>query len=111
MVQEGKARVLGVLAEKRLSGPYADTPTWKEQGYPAVMDTWRGVVGPKGMTPEQIAYWEQILAKAVQTDSWKQELARNTWEHNFMNSAATRKFFDAEYAEHKAILTELGLRK
>ncbi|MBM3374390.1 MAG: tripartite tricarboxylate transporter substrate binding protein, partial [Betaproteobacteria bacterium] len=57
MVQAGQIRVIGVLAPKRLSGPYADTPTWSEQGFKAVMDTWRGVIGPRGMTPAQIAWW------------------------------------------------------
>ena len=37
-----------------------------------VMDTWRGVIGPRGMSAEQIAFWDQLLAKAVATDTWKQ---------------------------------------
>jgi len=104
-------RVLGVLAPKRLSGFYASTPTWTEQGYPAVMDTWRGVIGPPNMTSQQIAFWEDALEKAVATDTWKQELARNTWEPHFLKSAATRKLFDSDYAEYRAILTDLGLKK
>jgi putative tricarboxylic transport membrane protein len=111
MVEAGKLRVIGVLAPKRLSGFYANTPTWGEQGFPAVMDTWRGVIGPKGMTREQIAFWESALAKAARTDAWKQELARNTWEAHFLNSQETRKLFDEDYTKFRAILTELGLRK
>jgi putative tricarboxylic transport membrane protein len=111
LVEAGKLRVIGVLAPKRLSGFYSSTPTWTEQGFPAVMDTWRGVIGPHKMTPEQIAFWEEVLEKAVQTDAWKQELARNTWESNFLKSAATRKLFDSDYAEFRTILTELGLKK
>jgi putative tricarboxylic transport membrane protein len=111
LVETGKLRVIGILAPKRLTGAYANTPTWTEQGFPAVMDTWRGVIAPRGFTPEQIAFWEDALAKAVQTDTWKQELARNIWEANFLRSAQTRALFDADYAEYRAILTELGLRK
>ena len=111
LVEAGKLRVIGVLAPKRLSGFYASTPTWTEQGYAAVMDTWRGIIGPQKMTAEQIAFWEDVLAKAVQTDAWKQELARNTWESNFLRSAETRKLFDNDYAEYRAILTDLGLKK
>jgi multiple sugar transport system substrate-binding protein len=36
---------------------------------------------------------------------------RNVWEANYMNSAQTRKLFDADYAEYKSLLTELGLIK
>ena len=63
------------------------------------------------MTPEQIAFWEDVLEKAVQTDAWKQELARNTWESNFLKGAATRKLFDDDHAEYRTILTDLGLKK
>lgn len=109
MVQAGKVRVLGILAPKRLSGPYADTPTWTEQGYSAVMDTWRGVIGPKGVTTAQVAWWDGVLAKAVATDTWKQALEQNTWEPNYLNSAQTGKLFDVEHVEYRAILGELGM--
>ena len=111
LVEAGKIRVVGVLAPKRIGGPYAQTPTWTEQGFRAVMDTWRGVIGPKGLTPEQVAWWDQTLAKAVATETWKREVERNVWEANYLNSAQTRKLFDAEYAEYRVLLTELGLIK
>ncbi len=111
LVEAGKIRVIGVLAPKRLTGAYASTPTWTEQGFPVVMDTWRGVIGPKGLTALQIAFWEDMLAKAVQTSEWQQELTRNTWETNFLKSQGTRKLFDDDYAEYRIILNELGLKK
>ena len=111
MVQGGKVRALAILAPKRIGGPYADTPTWTELGYKAVMDTWRGVIGPKGMTAAQIAWWDGVLAKAVATDIWKQALEQNTWEDNYLNSAQTRKLFDSEYAEYRTILGDLGMIK
>ena len=111
MVEAGKIRVVGILAPKRIGGPYANTPTWTEQGFRAVMDTWRGVIGPKGLTPDQIAFWDQVLAKAVATDTWKKEVERNVWSANYMNSAQTRKLFEADYAEYKTLLGELGLIK
>lgn len=111
MVEAGKIRAIGILAPKRLGGPYANTPTWTEQGYRAVMDTWRGVIGPKGMSAEQVAYWDEVLAKAVATDTWKREAERNVWEPNYLNSTQTRKLFDSDWAEFKALLSELGLAK
>jgi len=111
MVQAGKIRALAILAPKRIGGPYADTPTWSELGYKAVMDTWRGVIGPKGMTPAQIAWWDGVLAKAVASPVWKEALEQNTWEANYLNSAQTRKQFDAEYADYRAILGDLGMIK
>ena len=111
MVQADKIRVIGILAPIRIGGPYAHTPTWSEQGYKAVMDTWRGVIGAQGLTPSQIAYWDGILAKAVTTEIWKQALEQNTWEENYLNSAQTRKLFETEYANYRAILSDLGMVK
>jgi len=111
MVEAGKMRVVGILALQRIGGPFANTPTWTEQGYRAVMDTWRGVIGPRGMTTDQIAFWDQVLAKAAATDMWKREVERNVWQANYLNSAQTKKLFEDDYAEYKALLTELGLIK
>jgi putative tricarboxylic transport membrane protein len=111
MVQAGKIRVIGILAPKRIGGPYASTPTWTEQGYKAVMDTWRGVIGPKDLSAEQIAYWDGVLAKAVATPLWKQTLEQNVWEANYLDSAQTRRLFESDDAEYRSILGELGMVK
>ncbi len=111
MVEAGKLRVIGILAPRRVGGVYADTPTWQEQGYPAVMDTWRGVIGPKGMTRGQIEYWDAVLAKVVATEVWKREIERNMEVANYLDSSQTRKLFDANYAQYQMILRDLGLIK
>ena len=99
------------MAPQRIGGPYADTPTWTEQGFRAVMGTWRGVIGAKGLTAEQVAFWDGVLAKAVATDVWKQALEQNTWSAHYLDSAGTRKLFDEENTAYRAILGELGMIK
>lgn len=110
-VQTGKLRVLGVSAEKRLPGPLAGVPTWKEQGVNLVYGGWRSIVGPKGITPQQVAYWEGALRKAAQSAEWKTELERNYWSDDFVTSAQFRKDLEKDYADMKAVLTDLGLAK
>ena len=111
LFEAGKVRVIGIAAPARIGGPYANTPTWKEQGYPAVMDTWRGVIGPKGMTREQIAFWDDVLSRVVKTELWKRTLEQNVLEPNYLDSGQTRKLFDSDNAEFRAILSELGMIK
>lgn len=111
MVKAGKVRVIGIAAPKRIGGPYADTPTWTEQGYRVVMDTWRGVIAAKGMTREQVAFWGEVLARAVATETWRRALEENVWESNYLGSSETRKLFDSDHAEYRAILGELGMVK
>ncbi len=109
--QAGRIRVLGVTAPKRLPGALADVPTWREQGYDAVVSTWRMLAGPRGMTPAQIEYWESVLARLVQTDAWKKDLERNVFEPNFMKSDEVKPYLKAQSDQFRAILTELGLVK
>ena len=107
----GKLRVLGVSSGQRLPGTMAGVPTWKEQGVDLVYGSWRSVVGPKGLTAEQVAFWENALRKVVETADWKAELERNYWGDFFMTGAEFKKVIDREYREMKAVLVELGLAR
>ena len=110
-VQGGKLRFIAVAAPKRLAGVFADVPTWKELGAEAVLSNWRTIVGPRGMTPQQIAYWENVLARVVESSEWKQMLEKTSVTGEFLRSAETRKQLKEDYDELKAIMTELGLTK
>ena len=107
----GKLRVLGVSSGQRLPGAMATVPTWKEQGVDLVYGSWRSVVAPKGVTPEQVAFWESALRQVVESADWKAELERNYWGDFFMTGAEFRKTIDREYREMKGVLVELGLAK
>ena len=110
-VQAGKLRVIGVAANQRLPGALATAPTWKEQGVNVAFGGWRSIMGPKGMTPAQIAYWEKILSQVVATPEWKADLEHNYWSDDFTLSDKYRTDLKQEYADMKAVLVELGLAK
>lgn len=111
MARQGQVRVITVTAPTRLSDVLAEVPTWREQGYDAVVSNWRAMVGPKGMTPSQIAYWEQALLRFVESEEWKKELANNFWRGEYMRSADMRKYLDQDNEQVKVFLAELGLAK
>ena len=110
-VEGGKMRIVGVGASQRFKGVLAGAPTWKEQGVDLVSGTFRGIMGPKGLTPAQIAYWEEALRKVTTTDEWKTDLERNYWFNDFMPAAQFARELEKEYAETKAVLVDLGLAK
>ncbi len=110
-VQSGKLRVVGVSADKRFPGALANIPTWKEQGVNLVYGGWRAIMGPKGLTAPQVAYWEGALRKATATPEWKTDLERNYWSDDFVTSAQFRKDLDQDYNDMKAVLVDLGLAK
>jgi putative tricarboxylic transport membrane protein len=107
----GKVRALAISGPRRIGGVYSVVPTWREQGVPADSSSWRGLMAPKGMTPAQIAFWDKVIAALVKTDDWKKDLADNFWDEGYSDARASKKRLDEEYAEYKAILTELGVAK
>ena len=110
-LQSGGVRLVAVAAPQRLAGGMAQVPTWREQGINAVVSNWRGVVGPRGMAPGQIAFWEGALRKAVATDAWKHEVEQLLISDEFLGSRDFRKYLDEEYSEIKVLLTALELAK
>jgi putative tricarboxylic transport membrane protein len=110
-VQSGRLRLIAVATPQRLGGTLSDVPTWKEVNVDAVAPNWRGLMGPRGMTVDQIAYWENVAARTVKTPEWKSEVAANLWEDVFVVGRDARKYLDADNLVVKAMLTELGLTK
>jgi len=110
-VAAGRMRVVAAAAPKRLAGALADVPTWKEQGVDLVFGGWRAIMGPKGLTPAQTAFWEGVLRKATQVPEWRTDLEKNYWSDDFVPSQQFRKDLEKDYADMKAVLVDLGLAK
>jgi putative tricarboxylic transport membrane protein len=107
----GKMRTLVVSGPRRMWGPFANVPTWKESGVDTTASSWRGVMGPKDLTSAQVAYWEDLFHRIAASEDWKQELKDNYWVANYSGAAETRRRLDAEYLEVKQIMTDLGMAK
>jgi putative tricarboxylic transport membrane protein len=106
----GKMRILGLSTPKRSPG-LPDAPTFREQGYDVVMEGWTIFVGPKGMTPAQVAYWENVFQKTVQHEEWKKYLEFNAWDWGYKNAQETLAYLKKDHEQSKALLTEIGLAK
>lgn len=107
----GKLRVLGVTSEKRLDGSFAAVPTLREQGLNVAISNGRLLAGPRGMTPAQIAYWESVLAKMVDTAEWKKDLDQNEFEPLFLTSKPAQAYLKTQYEELRQALTDIGMAK
>ncbi len=66
----GKIKILAVSAPKRLDR-LPEIPTWKEQGIDVIFQHWKGIMGPKDMTEGEVAYWDDVIKRMVESDSWK----------------------------------------
>lgn len=94
-----------------MGGAFAAVPTWKEQTVDSVFVNWRGVIGPKGMSAAQIAYWDDVFLRVTQTPEWRQGTTRLLQDPVYLNSQETRRFLDAQQQELRVVLVELGLAK
>jgi putative tricarboxylic transport membrane protein len=110
-LQAGKLRGIAISGPRRLGDAFAQVPTWKEQGVDSVYANWRGVVGPKGLGPPQVAYWDNVFGRLVQMPEWRDALTRLLQEPAYLNSRDTQRFLEREHNELRAVLLDLGLAK
>ncbi|MGH8702771.1 MAG: tripartite tricarboxylate transporter substrate binding protein [Burkholderiales bacterium] len=110
-LQAGRMRVLAIAAPARLEGALATVPTWKEQGAQIIVANWRPVIGPRGLSAPQVAFWEEVFARVTRSDEWRSEVARSGGVNHYLNSRNLAAYFDEQYAQFKTVLTELGLAK
>lgn len=108
---QGKIRVLGITSVHRLGGVLAGVPTWREQGADVTTSNWRMVAGARGLDASRIAYWDDALKRAVDTDEWKADLERNGFEPLYMPAAASQAYLQAQYDALRRALGELGMTK
>jgi putative tricarboxylic transport membrane protein len=109
--KSGNARVVAIASSQRMGGQLAGVPTFREQGIDSWVSNWRGIMGPKSMTPAQVAFWEEALARVAATEEWKKEVEARDWGGQFMRSREFAKYLDGEQAAARSIMTELGLAK
>jgi putative tricarboxylic transport membrane protein len=108
MASSGKVRLIGTISNQRLP-LLPDLPTLREQGYDVVASTWFTVFGPKGITPAQAAYWEDVFSKALRHPEAKKFADSNNWTIDLIGAKELPGQLDKEYARLRKALTELGM--
>jgi putative tricarboxylic transport membrane protein len=101
-VASGDLRALGVLAEEPLPG--FDVPTARQQGLDVTLANWRGLYGPPNMPKYAVDYWQQVLAKMVETPTWRQTAENSRFTTTFMVGAEFEAFLADTEADVKTAL-------
>lgn len=109
--QAGTIRLLAVATDERVPGLLAAVPTWKEQGVNASYTSVQGVLGPKGLTAEQVNFWERALFTVSESEEWSQFLVKQSWRPRFMKSAEMKAYIENDYTATKALIDEFRLTK
>lgn len=106
----GKMRVIGIATVKR-SAQLPDVPTLREQGFDVVVPAWTALVGAKDLSPAQIAYWENMLERAVNSALWKGGLEQDSVDWLFLKSQPSREYLRKDNDKIRILLGEMGMTK
>ncbi len=108
LLESGDVRILGISSPKRLE-EFPDVPTVKEQGIDMEFVNWRGLFGPKKMSPEVVEYWRGIFKTMVETPEWKAASKANGWQMTYLDAEEFSEYLDAVNEEYKTVLRSIDL--
>ena len=112
LLQSGDVRPLAILSEERRTEPdFRDIPTAREQGVDVVWGQDFGIVGPPDLDPAIVAWWDDVVARMVETEAWADMLSENFLRPTYTDSAETTILMEEMYQRYLAVLREVGLAK
>lgn len=109
-LQAGQLKGIGVFSPERLVD-YKDVPTYKEKGYDIIVETWRGIVAPKGVPEEVKKVLFEGFKKALDDPAMKDYYKKNNIIQEVKNGQEFYDFIEQQNEFFKNILTEMGLIK
>jgi tripartite-type tricarboxylate transporter receptor subunit TctC len=95
----------GKVTEKE---SWYDVPTCKEAGVPTKYLMLRGIFMPPGATPEQVAFYVDLMAKIRATPEWKDYMEKGAFNQTTMTGEPFRKWLEGAEALHRTLMTEAG---
>lgn len=103
-------RALAILSDQR-SGQHADVPTLGEVGADSEVSVWFGFFTQAGTPDAVVATLSDACAKAVATDSFKENMAGANRIIRYMDSATFGPFFRKAFELNGQLLKDAGLVK
>lgn len=85
-----------------------DIPTCKEAGVPTDYVMLRGIFMAAGTTPDQLAFYTDLLAKVRATPEWKEYLEKGAFNPTALTGPAFVKWLEAAESAHRTLMTEAG---
>jgi putative tricarboxylic transport membrane protein len=112
--REGAVRPLCVFDGKALAYPtkvagqrgWADLPTCLSAGIPVQYLMMRGIFTSAGATPEQVAYYNQVLDKVRALPEWTELMARGAFNQTTMRGEAYAQWLDRTDRFHRVLMRE-----
>lgn len=104
LVEDGGTVVPIAVAWPERHPDFPDVPTFVEKGYDVVFDSFfRGVLGPKNLTEEQVAFYAGVIEEATSHPDWQKALAEQNLPGRYIGAGD----YQAALERWDATLTEL----
>jgi len=87
---------------------WADIPTCKSQGLDIEYLMLRGVFTTPGATPDQVAFYVDLLKKVRETPEWKALMHDGAFNQTFMTGDEFAKWVAKEELRHRELMKEAG---
>lgn len=104
----GEVRLIATYTEERLA-EHPDVPTAKEQGIDIVVDKFRGLAGPKGMSEEAIAAWEKAIPMLLEDPDFKKWYSQSSLVPTFIPHGEYATFIDEFAKEQEAFFVKYNI--
>ena len=115
--KEGEVRPLCVFDNKPLQDSekiaegvaWSDIPTCKSQAIDVEYLMLRGVFTTPGATPDQVAYYVDVLKKVRETPEWKALMSEGAFNQTFLIGPEFVKWLGDEENRHRTLMQQAGL--
>jgi putative tricarboxylic transport membrane protein len=87
---------------------WSDIPTCKSQGLDMEYLMLRGIFMAPGATPDQVAFYVDLLKKVRETPEWKDLMKNGAFNQTFMTGADYAKWVEKEEARHRDLMKAAG---
>jgi putative tricarboxylic transport membrane protein len=107
-IEAGDIKLLATYTDERLE-TFPDVPTAREQGIDLVVDKFRGLAGPKGLSEDVIAAWEQAIPLLLEDPDFKAYYQEGSLVPAFMPHDEYAVFIGNFAGEQEAFMKEYGI--
>jgi putative tricarboxylic transport membrane protein len=112
----GKLRALCVMDNKALpysakvtaSQSWGSLPTCASAGIPVEYTMLRGVFMPPGVTPDQVKFYVELMAKVRATPEWKDFMEKGAFNQTSLSGQAYFDWLGKAEQQHRVLMKEAG---
>lgn len=109
-VKAKQLKVIGVGGPSRLP-ELAEVKTFKEQGFPALLTSWRGVFASKNTPPDVLKKLEMSFAQIIRSEAYKERSVKLGEPLVYKNMSEFTAMLRRDSKEMATLLKNMGLAK